>query len=165
MGLLVVVVGIIVLVFPFSGLQHLKVYLQASNTNVRVLDCEVEELLPLAGVDPYTRNMTRGDRTLRIEAYTSNGMILQDSIDGVGEGFNLIRTSNFGRFVPWGSTIEVHVTLSDRGGLISEQTTEISAPMPISFEMGGFLLLVGILLFLPNTKRAPRKKRMKRKEH
>ena len=148
MGLLVVVFGIVFVIFPFSGVQHLKLYVQATSANVRVLDCEVEELLPLAMTDPYIRNLTRGDRTLRIEAYANSGMILQYAINDIGEGFDLIRTRNLDRFVPWGSTVEVRVMLSDKGALVSEQVAESIAPIPISFELGALLLLIGVLVFL-----------------
>jgi len=167
MGLLAILLGVIFLVFPiFISSQHLKVYVQVTSTTVRVLECEIEELLPLAMVDPYVRNLTQGDRTLRIEAYSANGTVLQEGIPGVGEGFDLIRTKNLNRFLPWRSTTEVHVRLLDSKGLVSEQTVESSAPLSISIWAGGFLLVAGVLIALygfPKTTQSLKKQHLAQK--
>jgi len=148
MGLLVILLGVVFLVFPITGAQHLKVYVRVTTTTIRVLECEIEEALPLAMMDTYVRNLTQGDRTLRVEAYSDNQTVLQESISGVGEGFDLIRTKNLNRFVPWESTTEVHVTLLDSKGLVSEQTVENTAPLSISIWAGAFLLVAGVLIAL-----------------
>ena len=163
-GLVLLILGIYLAAFVTGTSGHLKVYFFVENSTVKILEASPEFNLPLAGIQPYVQNLTAGERTLSLTASSSGKLVLNQTYTGIGQGYDVRRTSPLNPSPASNANVTVTLRLFDKGVQVSGDQTITPWGRDSFWLIAGALALISGAFMLASNVRFSMKKRQNRRK-